>query len=308
MSNLLELEDVWQTRIPCLGLMGLAGTWNPSEIGDHHREAAVDAFTAALDSGYAMFDHADIYARGSCEDIFRYCMEQVKPDRSKLYIANKCGIRLEDSDGPFRYDLSYDHIMFSIEHSLKRTGLDYFDLYQVHRRDPKSHPVDTARALNELKQQGLIRHIGVSNYVPSQIHALQEYLHEPIVSVQSELNLFHLDPMLDGLTDYCEQNDCVFLAYSPIKKGMVIGRNVSSELQKRAGSLLPELHRVSALKNATLSQVALAWLRHFPFKVISVYGSNNADHIKDAAQSASLELTHVEWYQLWRASRAEPLP
>jgi len=308
MTKLPELEDIWQSGNPCLGLMGLAGTWNPTEIGDHHREAAVDAFTTALDSGYTMFDHADIYARGACEDIFRYCIEQVKPDRSKLYITNKCGIRLEDSDGPHRYDLSYDHVMFSCENSLNRTGLDYFDLYQVHRRDPRTHPSETARALNELKRLGLIRHIGVSNYVPSQIHALQEYLHEPIVSVQSELNLFHLNPMMDGLTDYCEQNDCVFLAYSPIKKGMVIGHNVTNEYQRRGGSLLPELHRIAALNDATLSQVALAWLRHFPFKLISVYGSNKAEHIREAAQSASLDLTHVEWYQLWRASRAEPLP
>lgn len=74
-------------------MMGLAGSWEPSAITDVNREAAVHAIQTALDSGYTCFDHADMYAFGYCESIFRHCMEVIKPDRSKLYIASKCSIR-----------------------------------------------------------------------------------------------------------------------------------------------------------------------------------------------------------------------
>ncbi len=289
-------------------MMGLAGSWEPSEITDVNRQAAVRAMQTALEAGYTFFDHADIYAFGHCESIFRHCLETIKPDRSKLYIASKCSIRFQDHEGPHRYDSSYDYVMHSIEGTLERLGLDYLDLYQIHRRDPLTHPSEVARALNRLQQEGLVRHIGVSNFSPSQIHAHQEYLHEPIASVQNEFSLLHLDAMTDGVFDYCEQNGTVFLAYSPIKKGAIFGHNVPDHLIDRVHSLRFELQRQAEAHQASYSQIALAWIRRFPFKAIPVYGSNNPDHIREAADSSKVDLSRADWYRLWRAARNEPLP
>jgi predicted oxidoreductase len=289
-------------------MMGLAGSWEPSAITNANREAAVQTMQVALDSGITFFDHADIYAFGHCESIFGHCMSAIKPDRNRMYIASKCGIRFPDNDGPHRYDSSYDHIMWSVEGSLKRMGLDYLDLYQIHRRDPLTHPSEVARALNQLQQQGVVRHIGVSNFSASQIRAHQEYLHEPIVSVQNEFSLLHLDALTDGVFDYCEQFGTVFLAYSPIKKGAVLGHHVPSSLATKAASLMSEIQTQASKHQASYSQIALAWIHYLPFKAISVYGSNNPDHIRDAAQSSNVTLSRSDWYRLWRAARNESLP
>ena len=307
-TNLLDLDQCHASGKPSLGMMGLAGSWEPTSITKEDRDAAVHAMQTAIDSGITLFDHADIYAFGHCESIFGDCIKAIKPDRSKMYVASKCSIRFSDNVGPHRYDSSYDYVVSSIESSLTRMGLDYLDLYQIHRRDPLTHPSEVARALNQLQQQGVVRHIGVSNFSASQIRAHQEYLHEPIVSVQNEFSLLHLDSLTDGVFDYCEQHDTVFLAYSPIKKGAVLGHNVPPNLADKAASLRNELQAQASKHQASFTQLALAWIRHLPFKAISVYGSNNPDHIRDAAESSNLTLSRSDWYSMWRAARNEPLP
>jgi predicted oxidoreductase len=162
--------------------------------------------------------------------------------------------------------------------------------------------------LNKLQQEGVVRHIGVSNFSASQIRAHQEYLHEPIASVQNEFSLLHLDGLTDGVFDYCEQYGTVFLAYSPIKKGAIFGNNVPPALVENVNSLRLELQRQAEAHQATYSQLALAWIRHLPFKSIPVYGSNNPDHIREAAGSSQVTLSRADWYRLWRAARNEPLP
>jgi len=308
-KTLPTLSDVWSRNIPCLGMMGLAGTNIPSEVSDHHIEAATRALETALASGYTMFDHADIYGHeGSCENVFRKAMAVLKPDRSTLYIASKCGILLPDAQGPYRYNSSYDHVIRSIEGSLKRLGLEYLDLYQVHRRDPLSPLSDTAKAMNRLKDEGLIRDIGVSNFSVTQIHAFQQHLHYPIVSVQSEFSLLHQEPMTDGVFDLCEQIDLVFLAYSPVKKGIILHQEYPPHWAERMNALSPVLHTLTHKYQVTASQLAIAWIRHFPFKNIPVYGSNDPGHIEDAAASSRISLDRLDWYQLWKSARAVPIP
>lgn len=303
------LTDVWSRKIPCLGMMGLAGTNIPSEVSDQHLEAATRALQTALDAGYVMFDHADIYGHeGSCENVFRKAMAVLKPDRSALYIASKCGIQLPDQQGPYRYNSSYDHVISSVEGSLQRLGLDYLDLYQVHRRDPLAALSDTAKAMNRLNSQGLIRDIGVSNFSVTQLQAFQHHLDYPVVSVQSEFSLLHQQPMTDGVFDLCEHTDLVFLAYSPVKKGILLHDEHPPHWVEQMNALTPVLNTLTQKYQASASQLALAWIRQFPFKNIPVYGSNNPIHIEDAAASAHITLDRLDWYQLWKSARAVPIP
>ena len=110
-----------------LGCMGLAGTWNPADVGPENRKKAIATVEAALEVGINFFDHADIYGGTACELIFKDCLEALKPDRESIYIATKVGIRSG------YYDHSPDYIRSSVEGSLKRLGIDYIDLYQLHR-------------------------------------------------------------------------------------------------------------------------------------------------------------------------------
>src|SRR5687767_5684606 len=150
-----------------LGCMGLAGTWNPAEVGPEDRKRAIAAFEAALEAGITFYDHADIYGGTACESIFKDCLRAVRGSRERIFIATKFAIR----DG--YYDHSPKHIRTSIRNSLDRMGVDYVDLYQVHRPDPLSDPRATAEVLDGLVEEGLIRLVGVSNYYPQQTLALR---------------------------------------------------------------------------------------------------------------------------------------
>src|SRR5690242_91863 len=175
-----------------LGCMGLAGTWNPAEVGPENRRKAIAAFETALEVGITFFDHADIYGGTACESIFKDCLAAVPGSRERIFIATKVGIRSG------YYDHSPDHIRQSIRGSLNRMGLEYVDLYQLHRPDPLSDPKETAAVLDEMVRDGLVRMVGVSNYYPHQTLALQRYLKTPIASNQISISLLRLDPIYEG--------------------------------------------------------------------------------------------------------------
>lgn len=315
----LGATDIRVSRI-ALGCMGLAGTWNPSEVGEEHRRNAIAAFESALEAGITFFDHADIYGGTACESIFKDCLQAVPGSREKIVIATKCGIRSG------YYDHSPEHIRTSIRSSLDRMGIDHVDLYQLHRPDPLSHPRETAKVLDELVGEGLIRQVGVSNYYPQQTAALREYLNAPIVSNQISISLLRLDPFYegtaggpgsegergDGILDQCLQYDITPLAYSPLMKGWLSGHrevpadNLRKETIERTVTLLREMS--DTYKGATPTQLSLAWLLRHPSGIIPLVGSNNPEHIREAAGAASIELSRTDWYKLWVAARGQKVP
>src|SRR5271156_6104699 len=113
------------------GCMRIAGTWNPAEITPERHAAGRAAIIAAIEAGYTLFDHADIYCRGVCETIFGQALKQVPGMRDRVLIATKCGIRFAgDPDAAhfYRYDSSPHHIISSCERSLQRLGVETIDL------------------------------------------------------------------------------------------------------------------------------------------------------------------------------------
>lgn len=304
-----------------LGCMGLAGTWNPAEVGPENRKKAIASFEAALDAGITFYDHADIYGGTACESIFKDCLAAVPGSRERIFIATKVGIRSG------YYDHSPDYIRQSIRGSLDRMGLDYVDLYQLHRPDPLSHPAETAEVLDDLVAQGLVKTIGVSNYYPHQTLALKKYLQAPIVSNQISISLLRLDPIYegaaggraqaenatcdagDGVLDQCEELGITPLAYSPIGGGWLSGRREVPADRPHIQRTLDALREMSsAYGDATPMQLAVAWLLAHPAKIIPLVGSNNPDHIREAAGAASIQLSRQDWYKLWVAARGVRVP
>jgi predicted oxidoreductase len=309
----LGQHDFEVSRI-ALGCMGLAGTWNPAEVGEEHRRKAIASIEASLEVGINFFDHADIYGGTACESIFKDCLEALKPDRESLFIATKVGIRSG------YYDHSPDYIRESVEGSLGRLGLDYINLYQLHRPDPLSHPGETAEVLDELVDEGKIREIGVSNYYPNQANALASYLESPLVSNQFEFSLLHLFPLYegregqggDGVLDHCLENELTPLAYSPVGRGWLTGRReipADHPQKERFERVLAALRELSPeYGGATPTQLALAWILNHPAGIIPLVGSNNPEHIREAAASTDIELSRTDWYKLWVASRGSRMP
>lgn len=297
-----------------LGCMGLAGTWKPAEVGETHRKKAIASVEAALESGINFFDHADIYGGTACESIFKDCLTALKPDRESLYIATKVGIRSGT------YDHSPEYIRESVEGSLKRLGVEYIDLYQLHRPDPLSHPGETAEALEALLEEGKIRDVGVSNYYPHQANALGSYLETPLITNQIEFSLLHLFPLYegregqggDGVLDHCLEHEITPLAYSPVGRGWLTGRREipSDHAQRERFERALEALRAmgSAYGDATPTQLSLAWILLHPAGIVPLVGSNSPEHIREAAAADQIELSRADWYKLWVASRGAPVP
>ena len=318
MSAAMPTQEFGPEKIPvsriALGCMGLAGTWNPAEVGPEHRSRAIASFEAALEAGITFYDHADIYGGTACESIFKDCLQAVRGSRERIYIATKVGIRSG------YYDHSPAHIRQSVEGSLTRMGIDTIDLYQLHRPDPLGHPAETAETLDTLVAEGKIKAVGVSNYYPQQTLALQKYLQAPIVSNQIALSLLHLPPIYegregqggDGVLDQCEALGITPLAYSPVGGGWLSGRreipadHTNRERIERVLEALREL--APAYNDARPTQLALAWLLRHPAKIIPLVGSNKPEHIHEAAGAAQIELSRVDWYKLWVASRGQRVP
>lgn len=319
---MLPAQPFGPDRIPvsriALGCMGLAGTWNPAEVGPEHRRRAIGAFEAALEAGITFYDHADIYGGTACESIFKDCLQAVRGSRERIFIATKFAIR----DG--YYDHSPEHITSSIRGSLERMGLDFVDLYQVHRPDPLGHPAQTAEVLDRLVEQGLARTIGVSNYYPHQTLVLQRYLNAPIVSNQISISLLRLDPIYegspgptidhpgDGVLDQCLELGMTPLAYSPLGAGWLTGRKQPPADHPQRGAIDRIVAAMRGMSgryaDATPAQLAIAWLLRHPAQIIPIVGSTNPVHIHEAAAAAKIELTREDWYKLWVAARGEEVP
>jgi predicted oxidoreductase len=291
-----------------LGCMGLSGTWDPAEVGPEHRRRAVAAFETALDAGITLFDHADIYGGGSCEEVFRDCLQAVPGSRDRIIIATKGGIR----DG--HYNLTAKYLAECVERSLTRMAIDYIDLYQVHRPDPLTHPAETAGQLNSLLHDGLIRAVGVSNYYPEQVRALQRYLDVPIRSNQIEISLARLEPIYEGLDggdgtlDQCMAQGMTPLAWSPLGAGILLGSKPHPAGPARGAALREVLEEQAQRYGATPAQIALAWLLAHPAGIIPLVGSANPAHIREAAGAAAISLSREDWYALWVAAWGRDIP
>ncbi len=309
------------TRI-ALGCMGLAGTWNPAEVGPDNTRRAIAAFEAAMDAGITFYDHADIYGGTACESLFKDCLAAVPGSREKIFIATKVGIRSG------YYDHSAAYVRESLRGSLARLGIDYVDLYQLHRPDPLTHPAETAAVLDEMVAEGLIKSVGVSNYYPHQTLALQRYLKAPIVSNQISLSLLRLDPIYegaaggaatseaagadsgDGVLDQCLELGITPLAYSPLGGGWLSARGETpADAPPAVVRTLAALREMGpSYGGATPGQLALAWLLAHPAKIIPLVGSNTPAHIQEAVEANKITLSRTDWYTLWTAARGVAVP
>ncbi|HXG46647.1 MAG TPA: aldo/keto reductase, partial [Methylomirabilota bacterium] len=137
------------------GCWRIAGTWSSTEITPASREAGRRAVLAAVEAGYTLFDHADIYCDGEAETLFGQVLREVPGVRERIVIATKCGIRkagVPKPEAPYRYDFSADYIVRSCEDSLRRLGVETIDVFQLHRPDYLMDPAEVAAAFDKLRR------------------------------------------------------------------------------------------------------------------------------------------------------------
>jgi pyridoxine 4-dehydrogenase len=243
-----------------------AGVWGPPP----DLERAKAAVREAVELGVNFIDTADSYGPAVSEEILA---EVLYPYPADLVIATKGGLA---RPGPGRWepDGRPEHLREACEGSLRRLKLDQIPLYQLHRPDPRVPVADSIGALAELRDEGKIRHIGVSNVTEKQLREMQRVT--PVVSVQNRYNLG--DRSSEAMVDLCDSESIVFLPWAPIQ-------DVSK---------VPPVLTAARRLGVDPRQVALAWLLGRSAQILPIPGSGSAEHVATNVAAASLELTPDE--------------
>jgi aryl-alcohol dehydrogenase-like predicted oxidoreductase len=241
------------------------------------RDEAKAVLRRAVELGVNFIDTADSYGPDVSETLIG---EALYPYPEDLVIASKGGL-VRTGPGQWPTDGRPEHLREALEGSLRRLKIDRIPLYQFHRPDPKVPLEDSIGALVELKEQGKIRHIGVSNFTEEQLRLAQRLT--PIVSLQNRYNVD--DRVSESLVDLCEQEQLVFLPWAPIQN--LDGNTAVQEAATAHG--------------ATPHQIVLAWLLARSPSILPIPGTGSAAHLEENVAAASIELTPTEVAAISRA-------
>lgn len=292
----------------CWRIAGYEGAEFTPERELHGRQAVI----AAFESGFTLFDHADIYSDGMGETIFGKVLKEIPEFRGRAIIASKCGIRRPGPNhAPYRYDFSYDHIVTSCEESLRRLGVETIDIYQLHRPDFLADADEVARAFTTLRQAGKVREFGLSNARPSFVTMLQKHLPMKLIVNQVEISLLHLDPFTDGTLDQCQGEGIVPMAWSPLAGGRLVSNGhveLADPLHAKRLKIRESLDHVAREHGTTRAVIALAFLLKHPAQIIPIVGSTNQTTIHEVTKACDITLSREEWYRLFEGAWGHRLP
>ena len=264
--------------------------------------------------GINLFDHADIYGGGSCEEGFGNYLAEHPSHREKMIIQSKCGI----CKG--YYDLSKEYILKSAEDILRRLKTDYLDIFLLHRPDTLMEPDEIAEAIDALYTSGKARYFGVCNMNPAQIKLLQKAFSQKIIVDQLQFGVAHTG-MIDkgiyvnmesrqsvdhdgGVLEFCRRKGLTIQAWSPMMYGFFEGIILGSEKYPELNAVL---NRIGEEKGVTAGAVAIAWILRHPAKIQAMTGATDLSLLTDMAKAADITLSRQEWYELYLAA-GNPLP
>ncbi len=255
-----------------------------------------------IENGITAFDHADIYGDYTTEEDFGEAIKHKHSLRQQIKLITKCGIQLVCEERPNHqiksYNVSKQHIVNSVEQSLKNFNTDYINVFLIHRPSPLLNPVEVAEAVTQLKQQGKVLEFGVSNFLPHQVNALKS--HVEINYNQIELSIIHLKPFVDGTLDNCLENNIRPLAWSPLGGGLLTDENYPNF---RGISLMAS--ELAEKYNTGINQILVAFLLKHPTKVLPVVGTTKIERLLQVKEAANIDLTDEDWFKLYAASRGE---
>jgi aryl-alcohol dehydrogenase-like predicted oxidoreductase len=300
----------------CLGTMTFGQ--NFYGIGVVEQPTANAMVARALEAGINFFDTADVYSYGQSETVLGQALKDCSVERDRVIVATKVrGAMSEEATSGTgdanNVGLSRQHIFASVEKSLKRLGTDYIDLYQVHGWDILTPVEETLRALDDLVRHGKVRYIGCSNW--SARHLMKAVCLSrangwaEFVSLQAYYSLVGRD-LEHELLPLCREEGLGVLPWSPLSGGFLSGKyqrdNPNPEGARRTGFQFPPideargfdaveaLQRIAREKNASVAQVALAWLLAQPGVTSIIIGANKMSQLEDNLKAADFKLTAAE--------------
>jgi predicted oxidoreductase len=251
-----------------------------------------------LERGVTTIDTANVY--GAPYTVERFLGEALKVHggRDRFEIVTKVGIRRVSALMPEHrlrhFDLSGDHIRWSVDRSLRELGIDVVDVLILHRADHLMDPDDTAAALDGLVRDGKVRHIGVSNFSPSRLELLQSRLKAPIVTNQVQFSPIHLNPAGDGTFDLALKIGHVPMIWSPVGGGRLLTSNDEKIVEIR--NLLSEIAARNGLPGP--AEAAMAFVARHPAKGIPIVGSGKRERVEGAIQAVNAPMDRQDWYEV----------
>lgn len=268
----MRAENLHNLAIPKIGF----GTWRIG--GERSADPAGDeksllALNSALDLGYTHFDTAEVYAAGHAEELLGKAIREKGVRRETLFITSKVSPE----------HLQPDDVRRSCEGSLRRLGMDYLDLYLIHWPKVGMNLKETFGALNQLAREGLVRHLGVSNFNLRQVKQAAALSENPLLTNQVSYSVPDRTYQKNGVIAYCQEHDILITAYSPVKR-----RNIKSN---------KILKTIAQERGITVEQVALAWLV-MQHRVITIPMSANPLHQAQNLQAGELILSADEMERL----------
>lgn len=257
-----------------------------------------------LESGINTFDHADTYGSYQCEELFGKALSKKSFKREEVVLFTKAGLVIPDPSQPDirvkHYNTSREHIIKSVNNSLKRLQTDHIDIFLLNHLDRLSDIEETALTLQRLKDSGKIKHIGVVDFSVFQHQLLAASLRTPIVTNHIELNLLNTAALDNGQVDFIKQKFMRPLATSPLAAGRI--ENGTDEQAVRVRAKLEELAKKY---NADIESIAVAWL--VKLGALPIIGTTSEKRIRNIVQSFSINLDNQDWYDLYITSTGKDI-
>ena len=280
-----KLTTGFELPVYGLGLWQMGGRWEADASNDAQE---IEAIRAAIDAGITHIDTAESYGDGHAEELLGKALESY--DRTKLFIASKVS----------KDNQSYEDLHRSFEASLKRIGTDYLDLYVLHRFPlPGTDLKGTMRAMDELVEQGKVKHIGVCNMTPNRFNAVQALTKNKLVCNQVHYNVQYREIEKSGVLQDAQDNDVMIVAWRPLQKGILPETPLLNELAKKY--------------DKTSSQIAINWLISQQ-NVVTICKTSDVGHLKEnlgavgwTMDAKDVELIRQEFPDQQLVSDAVPL-
>ncbi|WP_427892071.1 aldo/keto reductase [Kribbella sp. GL6] len=283
-------------------------------IGDKTDEEIRTLVRTARDAGIDFFDHAAVYggALHGAEERFADALRLTPSERAEVTLQTKAGI-----DPAFGYDSSYEHLVASVDASLRALRTDYLDVLLIHRPDALVEPAEVARAFDDLEAAGKVRAFGVSNHTPLQIELLKTAVRQPLVVNQLQLSLTHAPIIAQGVAanmagldqsavidgggvlDYCRIHRITVQAWSPFQAGFFTGPFLGSPEYPELNAVIDRLAKQYGVPAIA---IATAWITRHPAQMQVVLGTTTPERVAGAAQGSDVPLTRAEWYELFKAA------
>jgi predicted oxidoreductase len=284
----------------------IVGTMRLGKWGANLKKKGWLAFIdQCLEMGLNAFDHADIYGHYTTEEDFGKAFKGRSSLRDDIVLTTKCGIRLVSENRPTHtiksYDSSAEHIIQSVDNSLRALHTDYIDRLLLHRPDLLMDVEEVAEAFDHLEESGKVLSFGVSNFSTTQVEMLE--LEYPLLEHQMEISLLCTDAFTDGRLDQCQTLAMEATAWSPLG-----GSDFFSQPDEPRNQRIRQMaEKLGKEYGATFDQIMLAFLARHPQGIRPVVGTTRIERIRSALAAMEIELSREHWYMLWKASTGEEI-